>query len=244
MRHRCSSNSRDGHSRTHDTREGSSQERLHAACINNTPAPTSRPPFPSPSPSDSVDFFPFPYKPDRPSIYIETRNHFRYFLKPSRSQHLVYQSSVRLRNKWTGGAFYTFVCQCAGFLELWCDSFNFFLIFTPGFLDVCGQCAGFLELWYESFNFFLILCQVEIFVHSLKARSNEMIANLKAAKTEVDRMQRRKKRVDRKHPTNVLCMGHDSAIGKSWWIFLTGTTITSRLVYKNTTKTSNVCTSL
>ena len=42
MRHRCSSNSRDGHSRTHDTREGSSQEHLHAACINSTPAPNSR----------------------------------------------------------------------------------------------------------------------------------------------------------------------------------------------------------
>ena len=48
MRHRCSSNSRDGHSRTHDTREGSSQEHLHAACINSTPAPNLPSPEPTP----------------------------------------------------------------------------------------------------------------------------------------------------------------------------------------------------
>jgi len=34
MQHRSRSNSRDGHSSTHDTREGSSQKRIHGAAIN------------------------------------------------------------------------------------------------------------------------------------------------------------------------------------------------------------------
>jgi hypothetical protein len=45
MQHRSSSNSRDGHSSPHDTREGSSQKRIHAASITGTPFPASRPPF-------------------------------------------------------------------------------------------------------------------------------------------------------------------------------------------------------
>jgi len=36
MQHRSRSNSRDGHSSTHDTREGSSQKRIHGATINGT----------------------------------------------------------------------------------------------------------------------------------------------------------------------------------------------------------------
>ena len=47
MHNRSRSNSRDGHSSTHDTREGSSQARIHGATINGTPSPTSCPPFTS-----------------------------------------------------------------------------------------------------------------------------------------------------------------------------------------------------
>ena len=36
MKHRSRSNSRDGHSNTHDMREGSSQKRIHGATINGT----------------------------------------------------------------------------------------------------------------------------------------------------------------------------------------------------------------
>jgi len=31
---------------------------------------------------------------------------------------------------------------------------EFFVIFMPELLDVYGQCAGFLELWCNSFDFF------------------------------------------------------------------------------------------
>jgi len=47
MKHRSRSNSRDGHSHTHDTREGSSQKRIHGAFINGTPFPASYPPSPN-----------------------------------------------------------------------------------------------------------------------------------------------------------------------------------------------------
>jgi len=41
MKHRSRSNSRDGHSHMHDTREGSSQKRIHGATINGAPFPAS-----------------------------------------------------------------------------------------------------------------------------------------------------------------------------------------------------------
>jgi len=45
MQYRNSNNIRDGHSSTHDTREGSSQKYIHVPIINSTPSPARRPPF-------------------------------------------------------------------------------------------------------------------------------------------------------------------------------------------------------